>query len=98
MDSIVTKHKECYICGTSYSLEEHHLISGTSNRAQSEKYGLKLWLCHEHHRQAHEDRSSELFLKRLGQIYFEKTHSREEFIKTFGKSFILDEEDSNDRV
>lgn len=90
MDSIIQRERECYICGTTNNLTEHHLISGTSNRALSEQYGLKVCLCMKHHEEAHQDRSIGLMFKRLGQMHFERFHTREDFIKTFGKSFMED--------
>lgn len=49
MKSIIQDKKECYVCRSPY-VEEHHIMYGTANRKLSEKYGLKVWLCHEHHR------------------------------------------------
>lgn len=49
MKSIIQNEKECYICRSPY-VEEHHIFYGTANRKLSEKYGLKIWLCSEHHR------------------------------------------------
>ena len=47
--SILQTEKECYFCGTVILLEEHHVFNGNPNRSLSEKYGLKVWLCHAHH-------------------------------------------------
>lgn len=47
--SIIQKKKECIICN-SLNVEEHHVFFGTANRKLSEKYGLKVYLCAEHHR------------------------------------------------
>jgi hypothetical protein len=46
--SILQTQKECYFCGSQNWLEEHH-VYGAANRKISEKYGLKVWLCHTHH-------------------------------------------------
>lgn len=48
MKSIIQDEKYCYVCRSPY-VEEHHVFYGTANRKLSEKYGLKVWLCHEHH-------------------------------------------------
>lgn len=77
-------------------LEEHHIFGGTANRKQSEKYGLKVNLCLGHHRgnsqgnreAVHTNQENNLKLKILGQQSFEKTHTREEFIRVFGKSYL----------
>lgn len=91
MKSILQSEKECYICHTLYDIEEHHVFMGTANRKQSEKYGLKVWLCAEHHRGnsgVHFNRELDLSIKRFAQTEFEKTHTREDFIRIFGKSYL----------
>lgn len=77
-------------------LEEHHIFGGIANRKLSEKHGLKAKLCMAHHRgnqrgnkeAVHCNKEMDLMLKRFGQQTFEKTHSREEFKKIFGKSWL----------
>ena len=49
MESIIQKEKVCYVCRSPY-VEKHHIFKGTANRKLSEKYGLTVWLCPEHHR------------------------------------------------
>ena len=44
MKSVVTDYDKCFFCGDT-ATEEHHLIFGTSGRAFSEKYGLKVGIC-----------------------------------------------------
>ena len=48
MESIIQKKKRCYVCRSPY-VEQHHVFYGTANRKLSDKYGLTVWLCHEHH-------------------------------------------------
>lgn len=50
MESILQNNKMCYVCGCCNGLELHHCIYGTAKRELSEKYGLTIWLCREHHR------------------------------------------------
>jgi hypothetical protein len=88
MKSIMQKSKKCYICGTTYGLEEHHCIHGTSNRKNAEKTGLKVWLCWEHHRMVHSDPWLDLQVKKEAQQKFEETHTREEFRQIFRKSWL----------
>ena len=51
MKSIIQEEKtRCYICGKNanadyFGLDEHHVFFGY-NRKKSEKYGLKVYLCH----------------------------------------------------
>lgn len=100
-ESIMQTGKECYLCRALYgqcatlpdtSLEMHHIFPGTANRAKSEKYGLKVWLCADHHRTGpravHRNRETMMILKGAGQIKFEQTHTRDEFIKEFGRSVL----------
>ena len=92
MKSVIQSEKECYVCHTIYNLHDHHIIYGTSNRKQSEKYGLKVWLCQEHHTGScgvHFNKPLDLHLKKLAQEHFEANiGARNEFIKVFGKSYI----------
>lgn len=49
MKSIISTKKQCYICKTTENLEYHHIIHGNANRKISEKYGLAVYLCKDHH-------------------------------------------------
>lgn len=84
--------KECYICGKSYALENHHIYFGTAKRRISDKYGLKVWLCQYHHRDqkhgVHGNRELDLLIKKQAQEVFEEQRTREEFIKLFGRSYL----------
>lgn len=48
MKSILQEERECLICQTPYDLHRHHCFEG-SNRKKSEKYGLTVYLCANHH-------------------------------------------------
>ena len=91
MRSIIQDERSCLICGNP-DTEEHHVFFGTANRRLSEKWGLKVYLCPEHHRGyrgVHHNRHFDKMLKREAQlIWEEKIGSRNEFIKTFGKSYL----------
>ena len=91
MKSIIQDDKQCFVCGQYHWLESHHIFFGTANRKLSEKYGLKVWLCHEHHRGntgVHQDRVLDVAIKKVAQRKFEETHSRLDFINIFGKSYL----------
>ena len=49
MKSIIQEEKRCWVCRNPH-VEEHHIFYGSANRALSEKYGLKVYLCPYHHR------------------------------------------------
>ena len=92
MKSVLQTNKECFVCGTTSDLESHHIFGGTANRKVSERYGLKVWLCHEHHtgnKGVHNGNVAvDRYLKELAQRKFEETYSREKFIETFGRSYL----------
>ncbi len=93
MKSIIQDERRCMVCG-SPTVHEHHIFGG-ANRKISEKYGLKVYLCPYHHLQGVGGRASvhgnrdfmEKFHK-IGQQAFERNHSREEFVKEFGKNYL----------
>lgn len=100
------KDGTCYLCillnrdyRTHQQVEEHHVIYGKGNRPLSEKYGLKAYLCPEHHRTGkqavHMNRENDLILKKEAQRIFEKSHSRKEFREIFGINY-MDVEDDED--
>ena len=88
--SIMQQDKRCYLCGRVTELECHHVMSGP-NRKWSEKYGLTVMLCREHHTGdtgVHKNRDKADALKRLAQIAFEARHSREEWMQIFRKNYL----------
>lgn len=92
MKSIIQDKKECIVCG-SWNVEDHHIYFGVAKRKLSEEYGLKVWLCPTHHRgtQGVHGKSGNklnMELKQLGQKAFEWNHTREEFIKIFGRNYL----------
>lgn len=91
MKSIIQTEKECYFCGDTRLTEEHHIFGGP-NRKHSEKYGLKVNLCpycHRHPKEGvHADAIKADHLHQIGQQAFEKTHTRAEFMKIFGKNYV----------
>lgn len=91
MDSIMQDEKFCYVCGSRMNLQCHHIFGGTANRRKSEQYGLKVWLCFEHHLGrdgVHYNKALMEHMHKVGQEAFEKTHTREQFRQEFGKSYL----------
>lgn len=93
MESIIQETKECYVCHTIYGLHNHHIFFGTANRKQSEKYGLKVWLCGHHHNLSndgvHFNKDLDMHLKKIAQEHFEaKFGARNEFRRVFGRSYL----------
>lgn len=90
MNSIIQDKKECYICHTNKNLQIHHIFFG-KNRHVSEQPGFKVWLCLNHHtgdEGIHFDKDVDLTLKRLCQKEYEKTHTREDFIRLINRNYL----------
>lgn len=99
MKSIIQKDKEiCYLCQKlhpeiwpGYATEEHHIIFGTANRKQSEKYGLKVYLCKAHHTESkespHKNHEIARLLQRDAQKAFEATFPDKDFMEIFGRNY-----------
>jgi len=90
--SILQSTKECYVTGRTDNLHKHHIYMG-SNRKISDKNGFWVWLTGEYHNQnskidVHHNWDFNLDLKMQCQHKFEESHTREEFIKLIGKSYL----------
>lgn len=83
--------RKCWFCGAETALERHHIFGGYANRKISEKYGMCVYLCMNHHRSSgdgvHFNRQNDLKLKRWGQKQFEKNNPGVDFISVFGRSY-----------
>ncbi len=88
----------CYLCMLLHNdyqrranLEEHHVFMGPSRR-NSEKYGLKVYLCNQHHTNGKEavHVSYEVcrILQSAGQQAFMKKYPDKDFMKIFGKNYL----------
>ena len=99
MKSIMQTRKECYVCRKlvgeeiplpDAGLEMHHIFGG-ANRRLSEKYGLKVWLCHMHHNEPPEGVHFNWDLMRhmhqKGQEAFERAYPGSDFRRFFGKNY-----------
>ena len=80
----------CVICGNPY-VHRHHVFPGTANRRKSDQYGYVIPLCARHHTGdygIHRCRPMMEYWMKEAQADFEQTHTREEFIKEFGRSYL----------
>lgn len=96
--SIISNECECLICKTTRGLHRHHIFFGTANRKKSEEYGCWCYLCYRHHLGSnfavHYNHDLDLRLKRLCQRKWEQKYGdRADFIKVFGKSWIVGDKD-----
>ena len=91
MKSIIQEDTDyCFVCGR-YGTEIHHIMFGTANRKLSDKYGLVIGLCYEHHRGrtgVHQNRELDLTMKRVAQREFIKTYQNEDFLAVFGRNYL----------
>ena len=108
--SIIQSVKECYLCRqdavllgykgelTSSGLHRHHIMFGTANRQQSEKYGLWVWLCVKHHNEdhglyaVHYNKEVNLRLRRDAERIFLQTHTLNEWMDVFKINYLDDDE------
>ncbi len=93
MKSVLQTDKKCYICGSTVGRHDHHIFPG-NRRKWSEKYGLKCYLCYEHHEgnsgvHMNPNKGIDLELKQAAQVFYEvNIGTREDFIGEFGKSYL----------
>lgn len=92
MKSILQTEKVCYMCGREYGLEKHHIFAGMANRRISEREGLWCWLCgttcHRGTHGAQYDKEMNFYLKGQAQKAFERTHTRQEWMKLIGRNYL----------
>ena len=91
MKSIIQADTDyCFVCGR-YGTEIHHVFFGNPNRKLSDRYGLVIGLCYEHHRGnsgVHHNRELDLKMKRMAQKVFEQTYPEREFLAVFGRNYL----------
>ena len=96
MNSIITGNEKgkCFICGRHMPTESHHIFFGAANRKLSEKFGLKVDLCHECHNEppngVHFSNIQCRFLQKIAQSEAMRYYgwSKDEFMQIFGRNYI----------
>jgi hypothetical protein len=95
--SIIQEDREhCFLCGRNahadyFGLDEHHVFFGPL-RKKSEKYGLKVYLCHDSchlngvHKYADKNRQVQKVVQKRAMQYYK--WSIEDFRAIFGRSYI----------
>ena len=86
---IPTADDHCEDCGSPYA-QTHEVYGGAGRRQVSMKYGMQRRLCDRCHRYLTTARGHDrdMELKKMYQERFEKNHSREEFIRLFGRNYL----------
>lgn len=91
MKSILQEDTDyCFVCGR-YGTEKHHCAYGNANRKLSDKYGLIVGLCYNHHRGnegVHFNRELDMELKQMAQRRFTETYPDKDFMSIFGKNYL----------
>lgn len=91
MDSILQDSKECYVTRSTNNLHKHHIYGG-ARRKLSELYGCFVWLRADWHNLSdygvHFNKSLDTKLKRICQEKFEESHTRDEFMRIFGRNYL----------
>lgn len=94
VESILQTGKKCYITGRTDNLDCHH-IYGASRRKMSDQNGFWVWITHDLHNgndpmAVHNNpmQGYDLMLKQEAQRKFEEDHTRAEFLKLVGKSYL----------
>ena len=82
--------RRCYICGSTYCIEEHHAPGGP-NRKRSDREGLTFDLCHKCHRtgklSAHNSAETANKLKEKSQEVYEVAYGEGSFLRDFGRNY-----------
>lgn len=78
----------CYLC-RKRPVQFHHVF-GSYNRDKATEDGLFVPLCWECNMKLHNEPSQQKMygLKQIGQWEYEKTHTRDEFRRRYGKSYL----------
>ena len=103
MKSIMQKKDgRCYLCMLLYGddgtkvTQEHHVIFGTANRKLSERYGLKVYLCIQHHtgsqKAVHQNAEMALLLKIRAQRAFRERFPELNWMEIFKKNYDTEEQ------
>ena len=84
--SVFYELDKCMNCGSTYQMTIHEIFEG-KNRRNSMIYGFTLPLCLKCHRLLQEDKEFNDIWKKKAQTYFEKDHTRDEFINIFRRNY-----------
>lgn len=90
MRSVLQDEKRCLICGTTLNLENHHVFFG-SDRKASDRAGLTVWVCADHHRGpcgVHHDPNLDRQIKRWAQKKFEAQNGHDAFMALIGRNYL----------
>lgn len=90
---VAEDNEQCILCNRPRECW-HHCFGGHGRRSISEREGLVVPLCNACHnmtnKSVHFNKQIDLLVKKLAQKKFEEHHTRERFIKLFGRNYLDD--------
>ena len=87
MNSSITEYTQfCLICGTP-ATDPHHCLSG-SDRKHADEDGLVIPVCRMCHKFIHDNPKALTMSKIIGQLAYEREHTREEFRARYRHSYL----------
>lgn len=85
--SKITSYPEyCLLCGRP-STDKHHCLSG-SDRKNADDDGLYIMLCRSCHHFIHNNPEALVMSKIIGQLAYEREHTREEYLSRYRHSYL----------
>lgn len=88
MDSIITEYNSyCLLCGTPCYNDTHHLLCG-SDRKHADEDGLVIPVCRKCHAFIHNHPQALVMSKIIGQLAYEREHTRDEFRARYRHSYL----------
>lgn len=90
-ESIIADDRDdrCYICGHNNPAHVHHIMFGTANRQLADDDRLTVHLCVSCHNMVHAEMLGyDDMLKAIVQGTYEKTHSRGEWMRMYGRNYL----------
>lgn len=88
--------KQCFLCGSRDRVEMHHIF-GASNRKQSDKEGMTIYLCADCHREGrhavHNDAKTAQALHAIGELMWIAQHPGTDvwdFVAKYGRNYLRD--------
>ena len=87
MDSSITEYTEfCLLCGVP-TVEPHHCLNGSDKRHADEDQ-LIIPVCRVCHNFIHQNPKALVMTKIIGQLAYEREHTREEFRARYRHSYL----------
>ena len=85
-----TDSGRCFLCNNQTETIRHECFYGIANRKNSKRLGVWVNICPSCHKIVHlyPNVGLDAYLKRNAQWRFEQSHTRKEFMETFGRNWL----------